>query len=136
MTGRRATAGMYVQDCCCFCCPLSQLRLIVSCSMQGFRYIEVTVPHGMQIGPEEPGAVECYPMRTDVDVVANFSSSDPFLDQLRNLNRETGRRLSETILSHLDCIASCVAVKGSFSKSILGICCREHFRFKSYVSAE
>ncbi len=55
---------------------------------QGFRYIEVTVPHGMKVGPEEPGAVECYPMRTDVDIVANFSSSDPFLDQLRTLNRE------------------------------------------------
>ena len=56
--------------------------------MQGFRYIEITVPHGMKVGPEDPGAVECYPMRTDVDIVANFSSSDPFLDQLRTLNRE------------------------------------------------
>jgi hypothetical protein len=33
----------------------------------------------MKVGPEEPGAVECYPMRTDVDLIANFSSSDPFL---------------------------------------------------------
>ena len=45
------------------------------------------VPRGMHVGPEEPGAVECYPMRTDVDLIANFSSSDPFLDQLRTLNR-------------------------------------------------
>jgi hypothetical protein len=41
------------------------------------------------VGPEEAGAVECYPMRTDVDLIANFSSSDPFLDSLRRLNRNT-----------------------------------------------
>jgi hypothetical protein len=35
------------------------------------------------------GAVVCYPMRTDVDIVANFSSSDPFLDEIRTLNRNT-----------------------------------------------
>ena len=60
-----------------------------SYSWHGFRYIEVTVPHGMKVGPEEPGAVECYPMRTDVDIVANFTSSDPFLSDLRTLNRNT-----------------------------------------------
>ena len=26
-----------------------------SYSWHGFRYIEVTVPHGMKVGPEEPG---------------------------------------------------------------------------------
>ena len=60
-----------------------------SYSWHGFRYIEVTVPHGMKVGPEEPGAVECYPMRTDVDVIANFTSSDPFLSEIRTLNRNT-----------------------------------------------
>ena len=55
-------------------------------SWHGFRYIEVTVPHGVAV---DASSVECYPMRTDVEVVANFSSSDPFLERLRTLNRNT-----------------------------------------------
>ena len=49
-------------------------------SWHGFRYIELTVPHGVSVDAD---AVECYPMRTDVELIANFSSSDPFLEQLR-----------------------------------------------------
>lgn len=55
-------------------------------SWHGFRYIELTVPHGVTV---DATSVECYPMRTDVEVIANFSSADPFLDQLRMLNRNT-----------------------------------------------
>lgn len=54
-------------------------------SWHGFRYIEVTVPHHMSWGPEEVGAVVCYPMRTDVDLIANISTSDPFLAELRQV---------------------------------------------------
>jgi alpha-L-rhamnosidase len=60
-----------------------------SYSWHGFRFVELTVPLGMTIGPDTAGAVECYPMRTDVDIVANFTSSDPFLSDLRTLNRNT-----------------------------------------------
>ena len=55
-------------------------------SWHGFRYIEVTAPLGVSV---DATSVECYPMRTDVDLVANFSSSDPVLEQLRTLNRNT-----------------------------------------------
>lgn len=57
-----------------------------SWSWHGFRYIEVTVRKGLAI---TDGGVECYPMRTDVEVVSNFSSSDPFLQDLRTLTRNT-----------------------------------------------
>ena len=56
-----------------------------SWSWHGFRYIEITTPHGVTASD----AIECYPMRTDVDLVANFTSSDPFLDDLRTLVRNT-----------------------------------------------
>ena len=55
-------------------------------SWHGFRYIEVTAPLGVNV---DATSVECYPMRTDVDLIANFSSSDPVLEQLRTLNRNT-----------------------------------------------
>eukprot|EP01047_Picozoa_sp_COSAG01_P055638 COSAG01_NODE_6218_length_3786_cov_2.327638_2_plen_354_part_00 len=57
-----------------------------SWSWHGYRYIEVTVPLGVTLGPD---SIECYPMRTDVDLVTSFSSSDPFLDELRTLVRNT-----------------------------------------------
>ena len=55
-------------------------------SWHGFRYVEVTAPAGVEVAAS---SVECYPMRTDVDVVTNFTSSDPFLAQLRQLVRNT-----------------------------------------------
>ena len=57
-----------------------------SWSWHGYRYIEATLPSGVKFFTD---SIECYPMRTDVDLVANFSSSDPFLDRLRTLVRNT-----------------------------------------------
>lgn len=55
-------------------------------SWHGYRYIEVTMPAGVMLAPD---SITCYPMRTDVDLVTNFSSSDPFLTDLRTLTRNT-----------------------------------------------
>ena len=57
-----------------------------SWSWHGFRYIEMTLPPSL---PLSDVSVECFTMRTDVDVVANFSSSDPWLSDLRQLVRNT-----------------------------------------------
>lgn len=50
------------------------------------RFIEVVVPEGVSV---TQSSVECYPMRSDVDIVTNFTSSDPFLADLRQLTRNT-----------------------------------------------
>eukprot|EP00041_Stephanoeca_diplocostata_P037610 m.1430057 g.1430057 ORF g.1430057 m.1430057 type:complete len:1055 (+) comp25071_c0_seq3:71-3235(+) len=55
-------------------------------SWHGFRYLEVTHPANVVV---DAHAVTCVTMRTDFDVVANFTSSDPFLADLRTLARNT-----------------------------------------------
>merc|ERR1719469_796837 len=55
-------------------------------SWAGFRFIEVTAPRNVAV---TEAAVECYPLRTDVPLVSNFSSSDPALQDLRTLTRNT-----------------------------------------------
>ncbi|CAB9522605.1 K05989 alpha-L-rhamnosidase [Seminavis robusta] len=59
-----------------------------SWSWHGFRYIQVTLPAGIHYSKHFQ--VDCFTMRTDVDViVSNFTSSDPWLDELRTLVRNT-----------------------------------------------
>ena len=56
-----------------------------SWSWHGFRFIELTLPAGAGLTAD----VECYPMRTDVALISNFTSSEPFLTELRTLSRNT-----------------------------------------------
>ena len=57
-----------------------------SWSWHGFRYVEVVLP--AIIRPED-FHLECFTMRTDVDAISHFSSSDPYLTNLRTLVRNT-----------------------------------------------
>ncbi|CAB9517107.1 Alpha-L-rhamnosidase [Seminavis robusta] len=57
-----------------------------SWSWHGFRYIEVTTPSSVRL---EDVSIRCFTMRTDVDLVANFSSSDPWLSDLRQVVKNT-----------------------------------------------
>jgi len=57
-----------------------------SWSWRGFRYIEVTVPPFLSM---QDIKMDCFTMRTDVDAVANFTSSDPWLSDMRQLVRNT-----------------------------------------------
>ena len=54
-------------------------------SWHGFQFVEVHLPEGVKL----EGDVHCYPMRTDVELVANVSTSSPALDRLHVLNRNT-----------------------------------------------
>ena len=57
-----------------------------SWSWHGFRYIEATIPQDLD--PDDL-YMECFTMRTDVDVISNFTSSDPWLSQLREMVQNT-----------------------------------------------
>jgi alpha-L-rhamnosidase len=57
-----------------------------SWSWHGFRYIEVTLPAAV---PLTNFSVECFSLRSNVDVIANLSSSDPWLSDLRGFVRNT-----------------------------------------------
>jgi alpha-L-rhamnosidase len=58
------------------------------------RYIEVTIPHG-SLGSDLTGVVEqlerteCYPMRSDFNVVANYTMPSTLLEQIHNLTVHT-----------------------------------------------
>ena len=54
-------------------------------SWHGFRFVEITLPVGAALVHD----VTCYPLRTDVARVANFSSSSAQLNRLSTLNRHT-----------------------------------------------
>ena len=55
-------------------------------SWHGFRYIEVTTPTFVSL---DDISIRCFTMRSGVDLVANFSSSDPWLSDLRQLVQNT-----------------------------------------------
>jgi alpha-L-rhamnosidase len=56
-----------------------------SWSWHGFRYVEITLPPGAAL----TAPIECYVMRSDVDLISNFTSSDPFLAEMHTVNQNT-----------------------------------------------
>eukprot|EP00928_Gymnodinium_smaydae_P037929 TRINITY_DN26270_c0_g3_i1.p1 TRINITY_DN26270_c0_g3~~TRINITY_DN26270_c0_g3_i1.p1 ORF type:complete len:1010 (-),score=119.70 TRINITY_DN26270_c0_g3_i1:356-3385(-) len=65
---------------------------------RGFRYVQVDLPLGAPVSAVD---VECYPMRSDLRRISNFTSSDAGLQQIRVMTRNSFD--SNMMSVHSDC---------------------------------